>query len=438
MHVYKIIFKIGLILLPIVFLSIKHATNTILFFLSIISLVLISDIYRVKSLVKFKKKPFLIAVSIFISPILAIVVSQLLRQDFFLENWDSPLRFFLCLPIFFAISQGCSSGANTRTTSEIWLCWSFPVAIFVALISRIYYPSKNWGAYLTTYFVDPLSFCSYTLLFSILSIIGLVYFHKKISAFNVFFSLVAIMAGFYLSITSGARTGWLGLPLILIILWYATKVEFDIIKASALILVVLTMIGALVFYNSGLINKLFLGFQEFMGYRLNELNKDTSVGMRLSFYRMGIHYFIDRPWYGWGDLSWMNSMDRPEFVQYASEFTRQSPKHGFHNEIITSCVRSGVWGLMASVCLFAGGLYLTIKGLCIKKICSEHRALSLALFVVTVHLFFAGFTTEITNLTFLSAFIGIIFSVLLGEKLYLEESCLKDTAINLYYRKVLA
>ena len=421
MNVLKTMFKTGLILLPVFFLSIKHSTNLILFSLTITSLVFLNEIHRAKAFVKFTTKTYLIAISIFVTPILAIAISQALRQEFFPNNWDSPLRLFLCLPIFLAISQGCLSGKNPRTISEIWLCWSFPIAIFITLISRIYYPSKSWDSYSTTYFVDPLSFCSYTMLFSILSIIGLIYFHKKISVFNIFFSLIAIMVGFYLSITSGARTGWLSFPLIIIMIYYATRAEFNIKKTSSLILVILMIIGVFFHYNNGLQNKLLRGYEEFLGYRLNELNEDTSIGMRLSIYRMGIQYFFERPWYGWGDLSWIYSIDRAEFIQYASEFARQSPKHGFHNEIITNSVRSGIWGLISSICLFAGVFYLTIKGMFI-KISLEHRALSFALLVVIVHLFFAGLTTEITNLTFLSAFIGIITSVLLGEKIYLEES----------------
>jgi O-antigen ligase len=289
------------------------------------------------------------------------------------------------------------------------------------LISRAYFPAKNWGGHLTTYFVDPLTFCSYALLFSLLSIIGLIYFNKKMSKFNILFSLITIVVGLYLSISSGARTGWLGLPLILIIFWHTLKTEFNIKKANALMLILMMIIGVLIYYNSNFHNKLFLALQQFSSYKLNELNIDTSVGMRLSFYRMGIQYFIERPWYGWGDLSWMYSINRAEFIQYSSEFARESPKHGFHNEIITSSVRSGIWGLMSSVCLFAGVTYMAIRGMCM-KISMEHSAISFALLIVIVHLFFTGLTTEITNLTFLSAFIGSIVSVLLGEKILLEEN----------------
>jgi hypothetical protein len=42
--------------------------------------------------------------------------------------------------------------------------------------------------------------------------------------------------------------------------------------------------------------------------------------------------------------------------------------------------------------------------------------------VVILHLFFAGLVTETTNLTFLSAFIGLLLAVLCGEQQYLEEN----------------
>jgi O-antigen ligase len=411
--------------MPVFFLSIKHSTNAILFFLAITSLVYINKKYRTEPLRKFTKNNYLVAIFVFVFPILAIVISQILRFEFYPNNWDSPLRIFICLPIFLAISQGCISEKNSRTITEIWLCWSLPIAIFVALITRIYYPSKNWGVYKTTYFVDPQSFCSYALLFSTLSAIGLIYFNKKLSRLNIILSILSIIVGLYLSITTGARTGWLGFPIIMIIFWRALKLEFNIKKASILISIMALVITALLCYNNSFIIKLSLGYEQFFNYKLNELNEDTSVGMRLSIYRMGLQYFIEKPWYGWGDLSWIHSMNRPDFMQYASEFTRESPRHGFHNEIITSSVRSGIWGLIASVFLFAGVFYLAIKGMCI-NINLEHSAISLALIVVIVHLFFSGLTTEITNLTFLSAFIGITVAVLLGEKICLEESNCKE------------
>ena len=107
-------------------------------------------------------------------------------------------------------------------------------------------------------------------------------------------------------------------------------------------------------------------------------------------------------------------------MQFASQNARESPKHGFHNEIITNLVRSGVWGLMASIGLFGVVLKRAIQGLRLKST-GDHRLVSLTLLVFISHLFIVGLTTEITNLVFLSSFIGLTLAVLLGEQIYLEE-----------------
>jgi O-antigen ligase len=136
---------------------------------------------------------------------------------------------------------------------------------------------------------------------------------------------------------------------------------------------------------------------------------------------MGLEYFVQRPWTGWGDTSWINSTNSIEFINFSSQFTRELPKHGFHNEIVTSSVRSGIWGLIASFNFFAVVFYLAIMGIRMKTN-KLHKHISITLLVVIVHLFFAGLSTELTNLTFLSAFIGIVLSVMLGEKMFIEEN----------------
>jgi O-antigen ligase len=112
-------------------------------------------------------------------------------------------------------------------------------------------------------------------------------------------------------------------------------------------------------------------------------------------------------------------MNNQEFLKFASDYARESPRHGFHNEIITSAVRSGIWGLIASLGFFAVVFIRAIQGIRLKTM-GDHRLISLTLLVFISHLFIAGLTTEITNLVFLSSFIGLTLAVLLGEQIYLE------------------
>jgi O-antigen ligase len=136
-------------------------------------------------------------------------------------------------------------------------------------------------------------------------------------------------------------------------------------------------------------------------------------------------FFLECPFSGWGDLGWMAQINKEELLQCASQYARKSPKHGFHNEIITNAARSDVWGLIANLSLFGGGVR-TIQGLRLKST-SEYRLVSLTLLVFISHLFITGLTTEITNLVFLSSFIGLKLAVLLVEQIYLKEKLLACT-----------
>jgi O-antigen ligase len=152
---------------------------------------------------------------------------------------------------------------------------------------------------------------------------------------------------------------------------------------------------------------------------MNELNVDSSIEMRLSMYRMGVEYFFERPFAGWGDLSWLDSTSWREFTIFASSMAINAPKHGFHNEIITNSVRSGIWGFISVVSLYIVVAYSAASGLKM-KLDRLHRLVSVSMLVVILHLFFAGLVTETTNLTFLSAFIGVLLAVLCGEQQFLE------------------
>lgn len=414
-------FRCCLIILPIIFLNIKHGVNLILFLLFIGAVFYLAK-YDFKTLIKENLSknnfPFLF---VLVAPVLAIAITQFIRKDFYPNNWDAPLRMLLCMPIYMAISQGWLIKNDENNVTRIWIKWVFPLALVANLITVTYFPATNWGTYRTTYFVDPLTFCSYSLLFSFLAIIGLTYYYKEIGIWHKLLYIASIFIGFYLSATSGARTGWLNFPFFIIILQILIIKKHEKTQQVALtFILIITLLTSMVF-SPQLTNKLYIGWQEFLNYKLHEINNDTSVGMRLSFYRMGIEYFFERPFAGWGDLSWMEIMNERDFLKFASSEALKAPRNGFHNEIITNSVRSGIWGLISVLSLYVLILNKALTGLRM-QLEGQHRLISISMLVVIMHLILAGLFTETTNLTFLSAFIGILFSVLLGEQKFLEGS----------------
>ena len=413
---------------PVFFLTVKHWTNLVVLVLFVTCLYrLMTQEEPLSSLARSKLWRYIIC-GMFAAPLLAVALGQLLRLGFYMPNWDGPFRLVLCIPVFLAIASGNLRVASNKSICKIWLTLVLPLTLLWTLFFRINWPTK-WGPDLTTYFVDPLSFGSYTLLFAFLVLLGISEFWNKVGVTIRCLCGLAILAGFYLSVTSGSRTGWFNLP-IFISIWafWVLKPVLGGKKTILLVTMLLVFLLAMLLNTEYLLNKFFLAWTEISNYKTNEMNADTSVGLRLSFYRMGAIFFMERPFLGWGDLGWMAQVNKEELSQLASQYARESLKHGFHNEIITNAVRSGIWGLIASLSLFGVVFIRAIHGLSLKST-GEHRIVSLTLLVFISHLFIASLTTEITNLVFLSSFIGLSLAVLLGEQIYLEEklqACTKN------------
>jgi O-antigen ligase len=418
----KLIKLLSLLVLisPVFFLTVRHWTNLVVLFLFICCLYLLVVDKKPNSALSISGVWAKLICAMFIAQLAAIAISQLFRLDFYSPNWDAPLRLVLCIPIFLAIAHGSLGAFSSQSISLHWLTFVFPITLIWTLFFRMNW-TTSWGPEgLTTYFVDPLSFGSYTLLFSLLTLLGLSEYWSKLGFVRRCLCILGIFSGFYLSLKSGSRTGWFNIPVFFgVWAYFVLKPKFGFRKTIFLIVVFISILFVSLLSNGYLLDKFILGWKEINNYKLNQVNADTSVELRLSFYRMGIMYFLERPFAGWGDLSWMAQMDRPELAQFASEYARESPKHGFHNEIITNSVRSGIWGLIASIAFFCVVFLKAIQGLKLKST-GEHRIISLTLLVFISHLFIAGLTTEITNLVFLSSFIGLTLAVLLGEQIYLE------------------
>jgi O-antigen ligase len=314
-----------------------------------------------------------------------------------------------------AISFGWLNRNGKDPITFLWVKYTFPVMMLWTFIYRPSW-STSWGANrITTYFVDPLTFGSLTLLFSLLSIAALSFFWQKLRFTHRIFVFIAVLTGLYLSVMSVSRTGWLVLPFFLFIwMHYFAWQQYG--KEKAILGALLLICGLLLFISiqPALVDKIYLALSEISNYHWNSLNPDNSVGMRISFYRMAIFYFFENPFKGWGDLGWMELMNSQEVSQYATAFTRDFAKNGFHNEVFSSAVKSGIWGLISSISLLFIPVVLTIN---FQSKSTSHtlKLLTLFLLIFMAHMIVAGMTTEVTNLVFLSSFFGLSLSIFIGE-----------------------
>jgi O-antigen ligase len=267
---------------------------------------------------------------------------------------------------------------------------------------------------MTTSFVDPLTFGSLSLTLGLLSLV-LINLNDTESVLVSTYKLCGCGLGIYLSIISGSRTGWPAVPAVLLI-WLLLRDRKRSILSTVVAIGAPVVLSVAAYYLSPAIQqKVALTANEFLAYRWNELNPDGSIPMRISFYRMALSLFIQQPFGGWGETSFLHAVNSPEFARYATQYTREFVKNGFHNEIMTAMVQSGVWGLISRVSIFLFPAMLFIRGSRSEAVPARKIALLSCCYLVCT--FISGMSTEVFNLKFTASFHAFVITCLTGSLL---------------------
>ena len=411
-------FRSLVIVSPVFLLTVKHWTNLVVLFVFVGSLffLLRKKEISLQDTDELRRWRWIIALTL-TGPVFAVGMGQLLRGEFYPPNFDAPLRIALCSPIFLAISRGWLYKDGAQPITFLWMKYCFPLTLIWTFAYR---PSwtTNWVAHvITTNFVDVLSFGSLTLLFALLSFAALTFFWPCLSWLNRLISIASVSIGFYLSVKTGSRTGWLNMPIFLIVWALGFSLPtYGRLKTLLIFFLILITAGIFIQSNPYFTSKVLAAINEISNYHWDARSTEGSADIRISFYRMALFYFLHNPIKGWGDLGWKEWMNSPEIVQYASEYARNFPEHGFHNEILTSAVRSGIWGLISSITFFLFPIIWAVKILK-KSINVDLKIFGFFIVFLMLHMLLAGMTTEVTNLVFLASFLGLTISVLVGESI---------------------
>jgi O-antigen ligase len=397
------LFTLGQFIAPLGLLIIKSWIGWWLFLQSLVALILIFK--SKENLSNFWKSKWTVLVFITFSlPLLAILNSQFLNNSWEWRYYDSPSRFIFAIPLIIYIWQ---SRIKIQPLFEL----TFPLTLVVTFITLPFLPQLGWGANpnrLSTYFVDPLTFGRISLTFSLVSLAFINFKNKSLISNLVL--MIGFILGLYLSVKSGSRTGWLAFPIVLFFL-FIMQSPLKNKLASICIALMIVVISTFTIYklspatNQSVNNAI----HEISSYQFNQLNPDNSVGMRISFFRMGLYYFTARPISGWGDESFKEKLNDPEISYFSSSFTREfALKAGFHNEFITNMVRSGVLGLLSSLLLLGTPLII------FWRLLTLNRQLAIAGITYVFCELISGLSTEVFNLKFTAALYAFNISVFLG------------------------
>lgn len=344
-------------------------------------------------------------------PLLAIFLGQLFRGEYTWSYYDSPVHILICIFILLATAR---MGANVVKL----MSYTFPVATLLALANILLDPNLHWGASrLSTQALDPLDFGSLSLTFGLLSLIS-IKLHNNDSKWLTLYKLIGFAMGIYLSILSGSRTGWLALPIIGFLWIYYDHAKFTLPAKIIASVGIIVLISSSYFLSTNVHQRVDITAKEVLAYQwnTNTPNDYNSIGARISFIRMAVFLFEKNPLGGWGDGGFESVINDPALNFSRLETKKIALEAGFHNDITANMVRSGIWGLIATVALF-----LIPAVFFIRNMRSEHKnqrdIAFLALAFLTCQ-FVSSLSMEILNLRYSASFYGLMLAIFCGQLLF--------------------
>ena len=401
----------ALALFPLLYLTLRGWTNTLTFVLFVIALFHFLRLPRSAWGIKNISDTEWAVITALASGFLAILISQLLRQNLIFKPYDGPLRMLLCVPIFLFLVKRKIDFVQIFQ----YIC---PLSLLILLVFVQLYPApmNTWGGNrFGTYFVDPNTIGIYTMLLAFMCLFSIDAVSKDGVALRLL-KYAGVLAGFYLELKSQTRGAWIAEPAMLI-LWAALHWQSKS-KAALLIstLISVLVILGLYFFMDVFHERVNSIYYELASW-LNKTNTDTSTGIRLSMWQMSWILFKQNPIYGYGDLGYQSKLLMP---QIQSAFSREAiammAQVGPHNEYFSNMVRSGIFGLIAvllQVCVpgmvFIRGLKSSVKA--IK--CTSAMGLCLVMGMMI-----SSLSLEVLALKYTSSFYGLMIAALCASVLW--------------------
>ena len=351
---------------------------------------------------------------VFVVPSVLITLAGLVRQDLDASMIDSSMRFVVAIPIFMLVLR-------RQMMVSKWLYSACSLSLLLTFLNIMLFPQpERWGAErLATAFSDPLVLGYSSLLFSAATVASL-FFTPHSSRWWIAGKIVCTVLGAYISIRTGSRTGWLALPFLLLIFTavHRKKRLPAGLKIAGMVGVIGAMLAAVLLWYavpsvSVRVKEMVLGI---LSYPLHGMAPDTSTGLRISFLRIAWALLSQSPLdalVGFGQTF----ATPPPVPNGVREFASPLAIHmaffsGFHNEIVTVAVGSGVFAGLSMGALFVYPALVFFSYL--RSPDAETRACAHLGMIVVLCFGISSLSTEVFGLKHTVSFYALMLALLLG------------------------
>jgi O-antigen ligase len=347
-----------------------------------------------------------------VAPLVAVTLSAMARQDPSSGQFDAPARSLLAVPIFLFVLR---SGWPVARVMQ----WVLPIALLLALARlQIVGQDPRWPPFrVTTHVVDPLVFGYFSLAFGLMCLVAITPRDwREGRRWSTLLRFAALGLGVYFSVLSYSRTGWAALPLVLGIWAHYHWGRSHRLASAAVLLAVLLLPLAAYFLVPAVSFRVDEAIRDIVEYPWNGvLQHETSLGYRITFLRIAADVIAMHPWTGIGDFAQNPPLPAATFAYASADAVRYGFTSGFHNQIASNAVRSGIGGLLATTALLFVPLLICARGL--RSGAPQARKDAMMGLAYCTCVVVSSASTEVVDLKFAASFYAVMIAVFCGAVL---------------------
>ncbi|HEY8158660.1 MAG TPA: O-antigen ligase family protein [Methylobacter sp.] len=409
-RIENILLVSALALFPLLYLTLRGWTNTLTIVLFGLAVIHFFRLPRSAWGIKHISGAEWAVVTALASGFLAILISQLFRQDIVARAYDGPLRMLLAAPVFLLLMKKKVDFVQVFQ----FIC---PLSLLILLVFVHSDPiqMQAWGGRFTTYFVDPNAFGINTMLLSFLCLFSIDAVSKDGAALKLL-KYAGFLAGFYLEMKSQTRSAWLAEPFMLALwaaIYWRSKSKRELLISTLISVSIILGLYFLVDFFHARVNSIYYEISSW----LNKVNTETSAGFRLSFWQMSWVLFKQNPFCGYGDLGYQSQLLMPQIQSaFSPEAISLMGRVGPHNEYLANMVRSGIFGFIAvSLQFFVPGVVF-IRGL--KSSIHGVKSASAMGLCLVMGMMITSVSQEVLTLKYTNSFYGLMVAALCASVLW--------------------
>ncbi|HKB59443.1 MAG TPA: O-antigen ligase family protein [Gallionellaceae bacterium] len=393
------LFGLLLFAYPILLFTVRGGMNGAFFLIAASALVLLA-LNRAPGDYRFDRSVVLFG-AVTSAGVLVVLASQLYHHDVSGRYFDSNARFLLAAPMLVVLRQ-----VDMRTLSL--LQYAFPLGAIAAFL-MVMATNHQLAIGVHTSFMNHIHLGDLALMAGMLSILSVNGFGNDTAAAKGV-KVAGLCAGIAVSVLSGARGGWVAVPLVVAIALYARDRKKFVPKfLLALLSVGLVILLAYLFVGP-IHHRLWMIYSDLANFSAG--HEDTSIGIRFQLWRAALHLFAEHPLLGVGANGFGEAMDGLAASGFLTPLAASFGKAEVHSELLAQMVRFGVPGLCFILALYFVPFYMFAR-----EAVSPDRFRKTAAVMgmsVTLGFFVFGLTVETFDLKMTAAFYSLTIAALLA------------------------